>query len=432
MRPLHRLTPLLLLLVLSTTLLHARSSLHSGPYPGDVGTEHAALWYAHDGEAVFEIYLVDTALHRVHRPDTVIDVVRAGHHLVTARFEELRPDAVHRVVLTEDGTPIVREQFMRTMTTELRDLDILVGSCNFIGKGVTKLLFNTGRFRIHDVARSLAADLMLWLGDNVYYWGKDTKSGTHMVRRHLYYRSHPTLDALMRAQPNLAIWDDHDYGPNNAYGDYPLRDTARAVHKAFWPASSYGMDGEGIHSMVSMSDIDIFLLDNRSFSDTTAGVLLGDDQRRWLLDGLRRSDATFKLVCSGVQWFNEVSHGEAMRTLAGDEIEDVLATIRDEDIRGVVFLSGDRHYSSIERLELKPGHMVYDITSSPILSPANRMGVRKERDDNPNLLPNAIFAKRTVAQLSVRGVDGRRQIDVRFYDKRGEVVLHHVISEDQL
>jgi alkaline phosphatase D len=49
--------------------------------------------------------------------------------------------------------------------------------------------------------------------------------------------------------PILPIWDDHDYGFNDAGGDFPYRHQSAALFRAFWgvPADSPRGRREGLY-----------------------------------------------------------------------------------------------------------------------------------------------------------------------------------------
>ena len=50
------------------------------------------------------------------------------------------------------------------------------------------------------------------------------------------------------------------------------------------------------------------------------------------------------------------------------ERQQILDRLEEEDIRGVVFLSGDRHTTELSELTLGNGRKVYDLTVSPLTS----------------------------------------------------------------
>jgi alkaline phosphatase D len=73
---------------------------------------------------------------------------------------------------------------------------------------------------------SLQPDCFLWLGDNVYFINPDREweDPELMEKRWRRSRSMPSLQPLLTHTAHYAIWDDHDYGPDNSDNTYPLRD----------------------------------------------------------------------------------------------------------------------------------------------------------------------------------------------------------------
>ena len=107
---------------------------------------------------------------------------------------------------------------------------------------------------------------MLWLGDNVYFREPDDS------RTGVYHRyTHDTsirITMLLGAVHHYAIWDDHDYGPQQP----DMRSFIYKGHitleafKNFWANPTYGIPkNKGITTQFKWSDIDFFLMDNRYF-----------------------------------------------------------------------------------------------------------------------------------------------------------------------
>lgn len=109
--------------------------------------------------------------------------------------------------------------------------------------------------------------------------------------------------------------------------------------------------------------------------------MLGPDQKAWLLDGLKNSDATFKLIVSPVPWPDDAKireefgpNGEllyATDTWAGyrEERDEILDVIDEHDISGVLLLSGDRHRADLRRIERPNGYPLYDLMCSWLTNP---------------------------------------------------------------
>ncbi|HEY5907456.1 MAG TPA: alkaline phosphatase family protein, partial [Vicinamibacteria bacterium] len=58
-------------------------------------------------------------------------------------------------------------------------------------------------------------DVMLWLGDNVYLRDMDASTRSGLLERYGHNRALVELQPLLASAHHYAVWDDHDYGPND-------------------------------------------------------------------------------------------------------------------------------------------------------------------------------------------------------------------------
>ncbi len=84
------------------------------------------------------------------------------------------------------------------------------------------------------------AQLMLWLGDNTYLREADYTSNSGIYYRYNHTRAIPDLQQLLATKHNYAIWDDHDFGPNDGNSSYELKNTTLQAFKDYWGNKSYG------------------------------------------------------------------------------------------------------------------------------------------------------------------------------------------------
>ena len=236
------------------------------------------------------------------------------------------------------------------------EFTVALGSCSFInepafdrpGKGYG------GGYEIYETIAASRPDLMLWLGDNVYFREVDLDSKQGMQYRYSHLRQLPELQALLGACPHYAIWDDHDYGPNDADGSWIHKDWAAETFEDFWPNPSHGLPdlgGAGITSQFRFHDVDFFLMDNRTFRINPDNVtrtlkMLGEAQMDWLISALQYSKAPFKVVAIGGQVVSDFAAYENF-AMFEEERATLFSRIREEGIHGVVFLTGDRHSSEL-------------------------------------------------------------------------------------
>ena len=154
---------------------------------------------------------------------------------------------------------------------------------------------------------------------------------------HLRTRNHPSFARLCRETPMLAIYDDHDFGPNDADGNFEGRDLALSSFTRMWAQALYGTEAiPGIFSSLRLGPLELFLTDGRYHRNVSGDTVLGGEQLAWLLNGLRKSTAPVKLVASGttVLAHHPFYHDwESWHRSAPDDLELLLSTIEREDLR---------------------------------------------------------------------------------------------------
>lgn len=281
-----------------------------------------------------------------------------------------------------------------------------------------------GEYEIFGSIAQEKGDLMLWLGDNIYLNESDWNTRTGIHYRYTQSRSHPVLQPLLAQLSHYAIWDDHDYGPNDADRSFIHKDLTAAAFQHFWANPSYGVHGlAGITSMFSWSDCDFFLLDDRWFRSPylrnhAEKVMLGKAQVEWLIDALRSSQATFKFVAVGSMVLSTASVFENYVHVAPEERQYLLDAIQQEGIGGVIFLTGDRHHTEMSKWQPEGGLPVYDLTVSPLTSGT----YGGDGAANTLLLPETEYVGRNYATLEVSGPRADRLLRIAVKDKAGTQV----------
>lgn len=193
-----------------------------------------------------------------------------------------------------------------------------------------------------------AFDLLLMLGDNHY------GNTTEIEKLRVNYTAH-RLSAgwrdLSARTPVYAIWDDHDYGPNNSDGTEPGKADSLKVFQEFWANPGCGeADNPGCYFTFTRGDAQVFMMDGRyhrspnKAEDTLEKTMLGAKQLEWLKRELLASKAKVKLIANGSEW--ESYGSDDSWSLFKKERDPFLAWIDEQKIEGVIFLSGDRHFSS--------------------------------------------------------------------------------------
>ncbi|PHR96101.1 MAG: hypothetical protein COA78_29155 [Blastopirellula sp.] len=226
-------------------------------------------------------------------------------------------------------------------------------------------------------------DFQMFHGDNVY---ADSTSHSVLWGHHMEQRNIGNFAETLTRAPTFATWDDHDYGPNDSDGSATGKEDSLRLFKDVWSNPSYGLpDAAGVFYTFMWGNVQYFVLDNRYHrTDKGSGAnntQLGVKQREWLLDGLKKSRAPFKVILSG----GSIQRGSEKWAEYEVEFKTIMNFIRDNKIYGVMFQGGDVHIvyfkkyddnaqdefrdtvrPSLLQYETEMGYPVYDIISSGI------------------------------------------------------------------
>lgn len=284
------------------------------------------------------------------------------------------------------------------------------------------------------------ADFMLWLGDAWYTREVDYNSEWGLWNRASRDRSLAILQPFWKAMPHYGIWDDHDYGPNNSSKSYILKETSRDVFRAYFPNPSAGENGQGIYTVVSHHDVDLFLTDGRWWRsedrerDSVNGQpnpnkrMLGVQQMEWLKNSLLYSNAPFKIIAMGSQVLNDVSPYDKWTDFPVER-QELLDFIRAYKINGVLFMTGDRHHSEVIKMDRLGTYTLYDITVSPLTSGTHKFDGPEAK--NP-LRVFGLDQKNNYGRIRVSGPRGARKLAVDFLGTKGESLGSWQIGEADL
>lgn len=328
-----------------------------------------------------------------------IENIGNGSHLI--RFTELEPATRTEVeVVVSRGEESVEEKVSFSTAPapgSTGTVRVAFGSCSKLSQ------HDEGP--IYEAIADERPDFAVFVGDNVYFIvgdGSDRHFATtgpvgdwnffeSMLVRHLQTRMHPDLQRMLRTVPSYAVWDDHDYGPNNADSTFEMKEEATRAFKQVWANPSYGTASTpGIFSSFRHGPVEVFLMDNRTHKysglqhdDVTReeGRIWGEGQLQWLLEGLKASTAPVKLIANGTQFLSTSRTGEGHFQEAMGERTRLLEFLEEEGIGGVVFLTGDRHFSEAMEQAQPAGALVLEFTSSP-LQQGREVGTVNRQNDN--------------------------------------------------
>ncbi len=416
---------------------HTKPKLFASPVVGSVTSTSAKIWIAYRGNGQNALILGDTAEHKVYYPTRVEYITgKKGEVALTMEFTGLKPNRVYNVLVSIGGWGTHTHASFSTQSAEaVKDFNFQLGSCALMMPGAARVLFPAASTFIFKRMKKKGADFMLWLGDDVYYWKNSYKSFDGMFRLNLRVRKSFTFYRnFLSSMPQYAIWDDHDFGPNDSGREFALKDSSLKVFKGMWP-NTYpkGEEFRGNYFNFRYYDAEFFMCDDR-YSRQVEGAdstspFLGETQLVWLKNKLLLSDATFKFIAIGSQVLNDNHFGESYAEYE-KERNELLDFIADNNVKGVVFLTGDKHFSELSKREWK-GYPMYDFTCSPLTSPPlprRLLGAYH----NHHRVPGSDYGRRNFGKIWLSGEAGNRQMKIDIVGREGKTRRTFTLHQNEL
>lgn len=239
-------------------------------------------------------------------------------------------------------------------------------------------------------------DLLLLLGDNVYQ-NNSKWDGKELELRYQQQMAEPNFASLVSKVPRLAIYDDHDFGPNNVYGVGSSRITPAQKEKSralFHKYMNCAPNPPEIYGAKTFGDVKVILLDERFYRTSPSAknaTVLGATQEEWFRSEMK-SPGVVTLICS--------SSPIAAKDQRLDEYPGFLQLLKDVLVTAprTLLLSGDIHENQF-KFHKKLG--LFEVTSSGVGRPPILGG---------DPLDNYGIIEIDKAQVSIK-LSGRRKKD---------------------
>lgn len=262
---------------------------------------------------------------------------------------------------------------------------------------------------ILDLVTRQKPDIFIYLGDNIY---GDTKDMAELKAKYDMLAAKPEFQRLKAGTRLIGTWDDHDYGWNDAGRHYPFKKESKELFLNFFdePVKSLRREHEGVYTFYAFGPggrrVQIILLDTRTFRDNLLpykgnlkedgryfyeldysphtsrdSTLLGKEQWKWLEEQLN-APADIRIICSSTQFGIEYNGYEAWANFPNEQ-EKMLDLIQKTHAGGVLFISGDVHYSEISKIKRDGLYPIYDFTASGLTSTWHFATPNKNRIEGP-------------------------------------------------
>ena len=200
---------------------------------------------------------------------------------------------------------------------------------------------------VYDAMRAEDPILDLMTGD-LHYSNITSTDPTAFIDAYGWALSTPAQSALARQVPFAYVWDDHDYGPNDADASSPSRSAVRDAYRRAAPHYDVLPGDEAIYQAFTIGRVRFVITDARS--EHTADSLLGERQTAWLLDELRTASATHAAVVwvNSVPWVGPAADGADGWAGHAEERAMISEAIARSGIDNLVMVSGDAHMVAID------------------------------------------------------------------------------------
>ncbi len=277
------------------------------------------------------------------------------------------------------------------------------------------------------VISGIKPNLFVWTGDIVYADASSEKD-SHLAEYLDVQSKIPDYVQLKSQTRVIGVWDDHDFGINNGGKVNPVKKMYQRLVLDFLgePKNSPRRKQSGIYTSYTFKhlneEIKIILLDGR-FNRDDPGLtndVLGKEQWTWLEQELTSSKAKVNIIVSGIQVLPNEHPFERWGEFPKAK-DKLFKVIKSSKAKGVLFLSGDRHFAEISRLNVTGmDYPLIDVTSSG-------MTHFFEDANEPNALRvHDLYAGLNFGVLAIQWEKDQSLVSMSVIDEKGNVRISHL------
>ena len=422
----------LLFLLLSVSIFAQNNLLQNGPMLGYSTMNEIMIWAQTTEEAEIKIayYTSSSDSKWTNTVLTTKDKSFTAHLLA----DEIKPNTTYfyDIYINNKKVEIGHETSFTTkpvwaFRTDPPNFSFAAGSGTYINETEFDRPGKPygGNYEVFESIAEKQPNFMLWLGDNIYLRQKEWNSKTGIAHRYTHTRSTAEMQKLLSNVHNYAIIDDHDMGANNCDGSYALKNISIEAFTNFWANPPQVANLNSATYYFNWNDVDFFLLDNRyyrspNYLEADDKTQLGAEQLEWLKDAIVNSNASFKFIVLGGQFLTTLQDWETYSNYGFDqERQEIIDFIYNQEIKNVVFLTGDRHFTELSILTKNDKPTIYDLTLSALTSGSNTHALEEEND---NRIEGTVVMKRNFGVISFSGTKDERIMKINVCDTNGNEI----------
>ena len=289
------------------------------------------------------------------------------------------------------------------------------------------------------------ADLFVLLGDNVY---GDTEDMQELKAKYDKQWATSGMQTMLANTLTIGIWDDHDFGENDAGSEYPQKEASRQIMLDYFnvPKDSprrTRVDGIYTSHVLTQADmtVQIILPDlrwNRSPLESVgrlkymlskapndlgpyipskdeATTMLGETQWQWLEQQLQQP-ADVRVLATSLQFLPEFSGWESWANLP-HERQRFLALLDKYQIDNLVIVSGDTHWSEFSQITRNNQKLLWEMTASGLTEEWKNVSPNQHRVGES-------YAKANYGVIELSG----KQLTMSIKNVSGNTVMSHIIA----
>lgn len=323
--------------------------------------------------------LMDVDTKRVVNPESVKPVTFGDSKVRVdkIKYSGLELGHKYQLIVKDKKNKVLDERYLTTVDLGKKDARIAIMSCMNDSK--------SARSQIWPSAEVADLDYMFFIGDNVYgdFWIMNGPS--YLWNRYVESRKNIPYYHWKNLKPVLAVWDDHDFGKNNAGGDYKHKDSSFQTFKTFFAQEPDGdalMTGFANSSYFQAFGQNFVFFDNRYYRGlkNASGEVgfLGRDQIDWMSKAVSARPKPTWLM-QGAPMFGRTQKASSYEVNAPQELDYFLSKVRSWGVP-TIFAGGDLHYTEVSSIDKSVlGYGTYELISSCMHS-----NTKSAFYDNPN------------------------------------------------
>lgn len=434
-----------------------------GVAAGDVNSRSAVVWFRTDGPARAWVEWMSEAGKPAR--SAIIETNKQQDFTAKVTLEDLIPDTSYEYRVQASGpdrrdspSPIASAagRFRTAPSDERSKALTFLWSGDLGGQGRCRRQPNG--YAIFDHMRRIQPTFAVLLGDTIYGDDRCTSPPNapdsdfvastldEYRAKHRYQRGDRSLRRFLADVPVFVVWDDHEVRNNFSGPLEPLMPTGRQALLEYWPIRTSSEEPNRLYRSVRWgADLELFILDTRQYRSSNAQpdgpqkTMLGVIQLDWLLSGLIRSTATWKVIVTSVPLSNP-KDGTSLRpgndswaqgkdgTGFVTELQAIVRTILARPVRNVVWLAGDVHYAQANAYDPNEDGTVdfYEFICGPLSAAPG-----KPVFPNPTFNPTTLYSGSGFFNFGKITIDGA-VLHVEIIDDLGTTRFTHSLHAQPL